>query len=365
MSLLNLVSGGKHQFANHDIYHSYGTNHSRGVSIVVDKSCQTNWQYALEKVDVNGWYVELKIIGEYEVCLAAIYAPVSYTEREIFLTDLNQEHRQHDNHIICGDFNCVIDPKKDKISSSLRQPRTASINTMQKFIADFNLVDVYRKTNPDIPGFTWMQQHSGVAERIAMFLVSTDISHDICDISGTPAAFSDHSSIMMSMQGLKSKSKATKGQAYWKFNTSFLQEECFRIQIIALWEHWRQQKYRFESIMEWWDSGKSQIRELCIKYGIIRRKRQTQRRRKIEMSLQKADLRVQNGHLSTIRAMEKYKSLLTKLDREEICGRHVRCRTEWLEHGETSRKFSASTEKRQAGKHQFCQLKTDIGMAKT
>ena len=83
------------------------------------------------------------------------------------------------------------------------------------------------------------------------------------------------------------------------------------------------------------------------------------------MSLQKADLNVQNGDLSAVRDMEKYKSLLTKLDREEIRGRHVRCRTEWLEYGETSQKFSASTEKRQAGKHQFCQLKTDIGMAKT
>ena len=99
-----------------------------------------------------------------------------------------------------------------------------------------------------------MQQHSGVAERIDMFLVSKDTSHYICDISVTPAAFSDHSSIMMSIQGSESKSKATKGQAYWKFNTSFLQEERFRIQIIALWEHWHHQKYRFESIMEWWDS---------------------------------------------------------------------------------------------------------------
>ena len=108
-----------------------------------------------------------------------------------------------------------------------------SINTKQKFIAHFNLADVYTKRNPDIPGFTLVQQHSSVAERIDMFLVSKDISHDICDISVTPAAFSDHSSIMMSIQGSKSKSKATKGQAYWKFNTSFLQEERFRIQIIA------------------------------------------------------------------------------------------------------------------------------------
>ena len=85
--------------------------------------------------------------------------------------------------------------------------------------------------------------------------------------------------------------------------------------------------------MEWWDSGKSQIRELCIKYAIIRHKRQTQHRRKIEMSLQKADLRVQNGDLPAIRDMEMYNSLLTKLDKEEIRGHHVRCRTRWLEHG--------------------------------
>ena len=86
--------------------------------------------------------------------------------------------------------------------------------------------------------------------------------------------------------------------------------------------------------MEWWDSGKSQIRELCIKYGIIRHKRQTQHRRKIKISLQKADLRVQNCDLSAITDMEKCKCLLTKIDREEIRGRHLRCRTEWLEHRE-------------------------------
>ena len=85
---------------------------------------------------------------------------------------------------------------------------------MKKFIVDFNLEDVYKKRNPDIQGFTWMQQHIGVAEGIDIFLVSKDISHDICDISVTPAAFSNHSSIVMSIQDSKSKSKATKRQAY-------------------------------------------------------------------------------------------------------------------------------------------------------
>ena len=140
--------------------------------------------------------------------MAAIYAPLSYSEHETFLTDLNQGLRRYDNHIICRDFNCVIDPKKDKICSFLSQPLAASINAIQKFIADFNLEDVYRKMNSGIPGFTWVQEHSGVAERIDMFLVSKDISHDICDISVTPAAFRDYSSIMMSILG--SKSKATK-----------------------------------------------------------------------------------------------------------------------------------------------------------
>ena len=41
------------------------------------------------------------------------------------------------------DYNCVIDPKKDKIYSSFSKPCTAtSINTIQKFIADSNLEHV-------------------------------------------------------------------------------------------------------------------------------------------------------------------------------------------------------------------------------
>ena len=68
MLLLNLVNGD-----NSSLQTITFTTHMEriilGVSIVVDKSCQTNWQYALEKVDVNKRYVVLKIIGEYKVCL--------------------------------------------------------------------------------------------------------------------------------------------------------------------------------------------------------------------------------------------------------------------------------------------------------
>lgn len=343
----------KYQFTNHDIYHSYGTNHSRGVSIIVSKSCQT--RCTLEKTDVNGRYVILKIHGDYEICLATIYAPVLYTERETFLTEMTQELLHFRNHIICGDFNCVIDPRQDKVSSSPSKIRSTSTNTLSKFIVDLNLDDVYRRRNPDVPGFTWTQQHTGVAERIDMFLVSKDISHDLSDISVTPVAFSDHSSVVMS---IRQTTNVARGQPYWKFNTSFLKEERFRNLVTALWEHWRHQKDRFDTILDWWDSGKSRIRELCIKYGIRRHKKRTKHRRKIEISLRKADLRIQKGDLSSIRDVNKYKSLLNQLDREEIHGSHIRSRMTWLERGETSQKFSISTERRQAGKHQFRQLKT-------
>ena len=62
-----------------------------------------------------------------------------------------------DHLIIGGDFNLVLDLNKDK-KGGRSKTHTNSVKTLEKFIDELNLIDVWRVLNPDIPRYTWCQK---------------------------------------------------------------------------------------------------------------------------------------------------------------------------------------------------------------
>ena len=103
------------------------------------------------------------------------------------------------------------------------------------------------------------------------------------------------------------------------------------------------------------------MKSCCISYGIARSKKRMEHRTKVEKSLQRAFTHLQNGELSADKVIERYKTELQNLDKEKIRGQHVRCRAEWLDKGEASSKYFASTEQRQGGRHHLVELEIADG----
>lgn len=78
-----------------------------------------------------------------------------------------------------------------------------------------------------------------------------------------PSGFSDHSLVLCDVFMSKIKPKS----AYWHFNTAPLSDENFK----GVFNFWgdnlkKNEKIYFDSLRQWWDSGKVQIKELCQQY---------------------------------------------------------------------------------------------------
>ena len=83
-------------------------------------------------------------------------------DRTEFYSDVMTLMGSRSPMVVCGDFNCVIDPTLDRQSRSRLGPRSSDINTMQTLLASLQVIDVYRKRHPTIHGFTrWYNKHDG------------------------------------------------------------------------------------------------------------------------------------------------------------------------------------------------------------
>ena len=91
------------------------------------------------------------------ITLANLYAPNNDKPR--FFQDffVHLDDFQCDHLIIGGDFNLVLDLNKDKKGGRYKT-HTNSVKTLEKFIDELNLIDVWRVLNPDILRYTWRQK---------------------------------------------------------------------------------------------------------------------------------------------------------------------------------------------------------------
>ena len=95
--------------------------------------------------------------------------------------------------IVCGDFNTVMDPTKDRrgcnSSSYWSYNCPASLSTL---ISTLNLVDAWRARHPLASEFTWTRPNGSQASRLDMFLVSKELVPNIRTIDILPFFRSDH-----------------------------------------------------------------------------------------------------------------------------------------------------------------------------
>ena len=136
-----------------DIYYSHGTNVARGTCILIEKSLGKQVHDVV--VDDDGRYVILDAeIGNIRLTLASIYGPNS--DDSDFFVDLTAltENIVNDNRIIGGDWNVVLNIEKDK-KGGQAQTHSNSLQVIQTWMEETDLVDIWRLKNPDDFKFTW------------------------------------------------------------------------------------------------------------------------------------------------------------------------------------------------------------------
>ena len=219
------------EFRKCDIFHSAGTNHARGISVIVTK--RPGLVCTCHDSDPLGRYIILSVqCDKAAFHLTAIYAPVMQKGRSTFFSMISKIVAHHHCPILCGDFNCVMDSVLDRHSGSRVTSCTTSVVAIHKLVNDLGLDNVYRNRHPSTPGYTWMQAHNNVAERLDMFLVAKQLSHLVTEVDHHVSLFSDHHSVRLSLQC--QDGSEGRGRSYWKFNLAFLSEDSFRTQFVFL-----------------------------------------------------------------------------------------------------------------------------------
>ena len=204
-----------------------------------------------------------------------LYAPNRNPARDLFFNQITDAVDPSNPTVLCGDFNSVFDRSLDRRGSSANDNARESTLALTRLFDSCCVVDVWRYLHPHSISFSWTRWNGDLASRIDLIgcPFSWVPSVSSCDI--IPCPFSDHCGVLFC---ISVPSVIPPGPGLWKLNISILQDEEFVHLISDFWRSWRLKQNSFTYLSDWWDLGKSKIKELSINYCANRAKmRQSQR----------------------------------------------------------------------------------------
>ena len=199
---------------------SHGNNNSRGVCILTRKGANIGLYNSMS--DPEGRYIITHLISPSQniYTLCTVYAPNK--DNSFFFDALSQNLCDYPaERVIIGDFNVVLNPKKDRYEST--QNNWKSHGSLTELMDEHLLRDTWRCRNPDKQFFSWRRDFSRQASRIDMALISNGTDAKCENIMYVPAVGTDHSALFVSINDLKHE----RGKGYWKFNSNHLSRVDF------------------------------------------------------------------------------------------------------------------------------------------
>ena len=340
-----------------DIYYSHGTNTARGTCILIEKSLGKQVHDVI--VDAEGRYVILDIeIGNIRLTLASIYGP--NLDDSDFFVDLAvlTENIENDNRIIGGDWNVVLNIEKDK-KGGQAQTHSNSLQIIQTWMEETDLVDFWRLKNPNDFKFTWkrINPKPGIFCRLDYFLVSFGLIDKIMECSITPGYKTDHSAITLSLDVNDNK----RGPGFWKLNTSYLNDPDY-VQLIknTIIQTVRDNEGANAKLL--WDTMKCKIRGASIKFSSDKKKSKKNKIEIYEKKLKYFEQKISEENTQeNINRIEEIKNELEKYTIEATKGAMIRSRARWCEEGEKHSKYFLNLEKRNHNNKTINKLQLENG----
>ena len=168
-----------------------------------------------------------------DAILVNVYAPNDSNGRRRLLLALRDKLRGFVDlglpFVLAGDWNFVLDPRLDRLSSTLND--AASRTLMGELCEEFGLVDPWRVEFPESSGFTWIREASGrtSAARLDRFYVSESLLDKVVRVEVLDVHLSDHLPLQLVL-----RSGVPLGQKRFTLNSQLLKntEICEGIQNI-------------------------------------------------------------------------------------------------------------------------------------
>ena len=121
--------------------------------------------------------------------------------------------------IICGDYNCVLNPELDYYNYKGINNAKAR-ETVLEIINDKYLIDPFRENYPTKKKFTWRKKSPCKQARLDYFLISENMRQFVKKSEIESGYRSDHSVVILELNFTNFK----QGRSYWKHNNSLLSD---------------------------------------------------------------------------------------------------------------------------------------------
>ena len=207
-----------------EIFFSHGTNHSKGVCILVNPSFLGQVDYSYK--NNSGRIVLINIIlGSKRLSLCNVYAPNNQTYQLEFMQELNNcliDKTELTTLIVGGDWNCTLS-KKDKLGGTA-WARTIYRNLVITSMDMFDLIDIQRARQPKLCKFTYESKAKGMKSRIDFFLMAKNLTKNVKKTEIYPSIAPDHNAIYISLSWVN---ETPRGPGFWKFNNTLLKDEKY------------------------------------------------------------------------------------------------------------------------------------------
>ncbi|KAL9988158.1 hypothetical protein ACROYT_G002566 [Oculina patagonica] len=327
-----------------EMYFSHGSVHSRGVLVLIKNNLE--FQIKSMRQDKEGRFIFLEaLVQDQKFLLVNIYAPNKTSEQTHFFDKIKEELDNIDidddcRIIIGGDFNVILDPNLDGCGGKPKLKESAK--QIENICLLYDLVDIWRLRNPGIRRFTWTQKTPVIQRRLDFWLTDNALQEEIDQVSIIPSIKSDHSAILLSVNGIEEKSH---GPSFWKFNASLLDDNDYVALINDRYQVWVDEFRDIQDPRLLWDLIKFKIRQETISYS----KRKARERKAKLTSLEEKltilqELCDQDPSTDNLNRLEILKTEYD-LQYEYIAqGAIIRSRARWYEQGEKSNKYFLNLE---------------------
>ncbi|KAL9964740.1 hypothetical protein ACROYT_G028420 [Oculina patagonica] len=332
------------------MFYSHGTNHSKGVLILVSDKLQ----FKLKSVnqDSEGRYVLIEaLIQESPFLLLNIYSPNKTSEQCTFFANIlsildGTDFHSQSQLIIGGDFNVHLDAEMDNEGG--RVEKKDSVKNISDIKLEYDLVDIWRVRNPDKRQFTWRQKRPRVQRRLDYWLINDGLQDFIEHAEIIPSIKSDHSAITLQINTIEDK---VRGPSHWVFNSSLLEDDSYIDLICSSLKVWLKE---FEDIHDkqlLWDLVKYRIRQTTISFSKEKAKERRNRLDVVESKLKESEqLCAIHPTEENIESLEKYKMEYDSIYDYITQGNIIRSKAAWYEKGEKNNKFFLNLEKSRKAK---------------
>ena len=205
--------------------------------------------------------ISLNIDDKSSYRFSNIYSPNNGKTRKTFFKELNNKLSEYNtNHVIAGDYNCVIDKYIDRKSNLSVASDQYGLTEVKALISDLDLEDVWRRRHPNKNEYTFSR--ASAKSRIDYFLCSKSIDNELDQVKIRHFQYSDHDAISLRIN----TENIERGPGLWKLNTSILENPEYTEIISTFWGTWKKEIDKFNSKKQWWDLTKRKIKTLSIDF---------------------------------------------------------------------------------------------------